>query len=98
MSETDQHKTRQAIERWFADGDTWVGVFENHDLGSQQVGVRCAFPFTLSNGSMEASRVGSTKAPDGSRIGMGWRYVLVAKCRTADEAMAALFREVTHAQ
>jgi hypothetical protein len=90
----DDQKQRLLIASWFNDADTWVGVFENHDLGHPDRGLRCAFPFAISDGSMEKSIVGQTRAPDGRIIGMGWRYLLVAKCSTAEEALAHLRNEV----
>jgi hypothetical protein len=86
----DDDKNRKIIEVWFTDPDTWVGIFENHDLGHPQQGLRCAFPFRISDGSMSWSEIGKTRAPDGRTIGLGWRYILVAKCTTADEALKSL--------
>jgi hypothetical protein len=82
------------LEGWLADGDTWIGVFENHDLGHPQVGTRCAFPFSLSDGSFEMGRIGETRAPDGQFIGLGWRYILVAKCKEAGPALFELRHNV----
>lgn len=81
---------KDTIDRWLADPDTWVGVFENADLGHRDIGLRCAFPFALSDGSFEKAEIGKTRAPDGRTIGLGWRYILVAKCRTTDEVLAAM--------
>lgn len=81
---------KATIERWLADGDTWVGVFENRDLGHRDFGARCAFPFALSDGSFERAEIGRVHAPDGRMIGLGWRYVLVAKCRDVESALEAL--------
>lgn len=80
----------QRMKEWLVDGDTWIGVFENHDLGHPAMGRRCAFPFSLSDGSYEGSEIGKTRAPDGKTIGLGWRYILVWKGTDPDEAMKEL--------
>lgn len=81
---------RQQIERWLADGETWVGVFENHDLGSHNVGDRIAIPFDIKQ--IELAHVGRMHAPELARkFGhIPWQMVLVTKCKTADEVEAAL--------
>lgn len=76
------------METWLRDGKTWIGVFQNQDLGHPQVGRRMALPFA--DDVYWTSTVGQTKAPDTVTVGLGWRYVLIAKCRTVDEAQAAL--------
>lgn len=82
---------RETLERWIADGETWIGVFENHDLGHPEIGRRIAFPFSTKDGSFEAAEVNKTRAPDSRHIGLGWRYILIAKCTTADEAFMSVF-------
>ena len=94
---TDTH-IPSTIERWLSDGDTWIGVFENHDLGSQRVGERCAFPFSASDGSFDTATLGKTRAPDGKTIGLGWRYILVAKTRDTKEAIDALIHNLKKGQ
>lgn len=78
----------ERFARWFADGDTTACVFENKDLGHPQIGRRVAFPYTKANA--EAMAIGTSRAPDSSLYGLGWRYILVARCNTVEEAMAAL--------
>lgn len=80
-------------EEWLKDGDTWLGVFENHDLGHPDMGRRCIFPFSLSDGSWEAAKEGETRAPDGKSIGMGWRYLLIIKTKDPVEAVNSLLRK-----
>ena len=82
---TGQLKTQ--VDRWFADGDTWAGLFENQDLGHRDVGQRCAFPFSASDGSFEKAEVGKTRAQDGRTIGLGWRYILKGKTKTAQKVL-----------
>lgn len=88
MSET----AREAVTRWLAEPDTWVGVFENHDLGHPNVGHCFAIPFRLSDGSFEQAEIGKTRAPDTS-LYIGWRYILIAKCKTVDEVMQRISEE-----
>jgi hypothetical protein len=74
---------------WLAHG--WaIAVFENHDLGSRDVGRRFALPF--SKADCDAMEIGTSRAPDTPQ-GLGWRYVLAAKPATADEAVRAIFRD-----
>jgi hypothetical protein len=81
------------LKEWVADGDTWIGVFENQDLGHPQIGQRCVFPFALSDGSMDKAEVGKTRAPDGKTIGLGWRYILVCKTTSHGHAIKWLAGE-----
>ena len=77
---------REAAGRWLATG--WaIAVFENHDLGSMNVGHRFALPFDQAD--VAKMEIGKSRAPDGP-YGMGWRYLLVAKPATADELIDAM--------
>lgn len=78
----------QTLARWFADPDTWVGVFENKDLSSSRPGHRVGFAFPRAQ--FEQAKLGETRAPDHKEIGLGWRYLLVAKAENADDALRAL--------
>jgi hypothetical protein len=78
----------ETFARWLADGETWIGCFENHDLGHYDVGRRVCLPFDAAK--VEYAAVGATRAPDHAAIGLGWRYVLRAKAHTVDEALAFL--------
>ena len=80
--------TQQTFERWLEDGRTWIGVFENHDLGHPDVGRKIALSFD--NSQDDQATIGETRAPDHQQIGLGWRYVLTGKYRRADEALAAM--------
>lgn len=73
-------KTGKMLE-WLSDGTTWLGVFENHDLGHYDIGKRCCFPFSTEDGSFDKAIVGETRAPDGKHIGLGWRYLLAYKTK-----------------
>lgn len=78
---------RQIMERWLSDGDTWIGVFENHALDSSRLGDKIAIPFSLSDGSWDRAELGD-RAPD-TKNRINWAYLLVAKCRTIDEVIHA---------
>ena len=78
--------TLERLKKLVEDGDTWFGIFQNQDLGHPHLGEKCIFPFSLSDGSFEKAEVGKTHAPDGRLIGMGWRYILMAKTPDAVEA------------
>ncbi|HQR20092.1 MAG TPA: hypothetical protein PKV98_04455 [Burkholderiaceae bacterium] len=72
---------------WLAHG--WaIGVFENKDLGSRNVGARFALPFAPEQ--LANAKVGEARAPD-SAHGLGWRYILVAKPTTVADTINAVF-------
>jgi hypothetical protein len=82
----------KAAEERFADwlSHGWaIGVFENKDLGSRDVGLRYAMPFDREQMAMAV--IGDTRGPDTPAYGLGWRYILVAKPSTVDEAVKAVF-------
>ncbi len=79
---------RDTFNRWLADGKSWIGVFQNQDLGHPDTGRRIALCYDDSQYWQMA--VGQARAPDHRDIGMGWRYVLQVKCRTVEEAVAAM--------
>jgi hypothetical protein len=79
--------TRKTFSRWL-NGQAWIGVFECADLSSEQVGRRVAFHYDISE--WDRAEVGKTTAPDHPAYGLGWRFLLKAKCRTVEEAVAAL--------
>lgn len=86
IHENDVHAV---IRRWFnnADPGDWLGVFENHDLGHPDIGRKVGFMFPVEQwGQVE---LGRTQAPDNAATGLGWRYLLVSMCKTADEGIAA---------
>ena len=80
--------SRETFTRWLSDGESWIGVFENHDLGHYDIGRRVAFCFD--NTDEAKAEVGETQAPGHKAIGLGWRYILVAICHTVEEAEAAM--------
>jgi hypothetical protein len=79
--------SKRKMERWLEDGDTWIGVFQNRDLSSSDCGRTIALPFSLSDGSYEKAEIGKARAPDTS-AGLGWRYILIGKATSADEAIS----------
>ena len=79
---------KETFTRWLADGSSWIGVFQNQDLGHSDRGRKIALCYDDSQ--FYGMAVGQARAPDHRDIGMGWRYVLQAKCRTTDEAVAAM--------
>ena len=78
----------QVFTRWLADGQTWIGVFENHDLGHRDLGRRVAFSFDVSQ--LHTVTLQQTRCVDHPSIGLGWRYLLVAQCHTVQDALRAL--------
>lgn len=78
----------QTFTRWLSDGSTWIGVFENKDLGHQELGRRVAFPYDMN--MFGQATLNETRAPDHPQIGLGGRYYLIAKCVLVAEALAAL--------
>ena len=79
----------EVIDRWFdsANAGDWVGVFENHDLGHPDLGRR--FAAFYDQDEWDRAELMRTTGPDSS-IGLGWRYLLVAKLRTPQAAKAAM--------
>jgi hypothetical protein len=78
----------QTFTRWLRDGQTWIACFENHDLGHRDVGRRITVPYDVTQ--YDLAVIGKSTAPDHRTIGLGWRYILKAKARTAGEALAFL--------
>jgi hypothetical protein len=78
----------ETYTRWLSDGETWIGVFENQDLGHRDMGRRIAIPYDRAQ--WEKAAIGKDRAPDHGSIGLGWRYVLIAKCKTVEEAETAM--------
>lgn len=89
---THQHTSvLPKLQQWLADGESWIGGFENHDLGHPEIGRRVLFVFDDSQ--WEDAKLGSTRSPDHAEIGLGWRYVLGLKTRDAEEAHRWLSRQ-----
>lgn len=86
------HTDNQAevFKRWLSDGETWIGVFQNQALDSSNRGHRFALSFDMEN--FGEAEVGKTCAPDTS-FGLGWKYILIAKCLTVEEAVASMKEE-----
>ncbi len=81
----------QTFTRWLKDGQTWIGCFENQDLGHPDLGRRVVMPYDVRQ--FDGATVGKTTAPDHRSIGLGWRYILTAKVRTVAEALSFLEHE-----
>jgi hypothetical protein len=82
----------QRIARWLSDGTTFVAIFKNHDLGHPYVGERVGMPFDMAQ--WDQLEIGKTRAPDSNR-GMGWRYILTAKCKDVSSALAAMEGDIS---
>lgn len=82
-----QETQRETFERWLSDGTTWIGVFENQDLGHSRLGDRISVPYDSTQ--WDGGVIGVSRAPDRAAIGPGWRWILVAKVRTVEDAVAA---------
>tara|TARA_Y100000310_G_scaffold218778_1_gene220087 strand:- start:5015 stop:5299 length:285 start_codon:yes stop_codon:yes gene_type:complete len=85
MSEkTPKQHARERFEHHLADGETWIGIFENKALDSANAGHRVAMFFGMDQ--WDEADIGD-RAPDMSNF-IGWKYQLVCKAKTVDEAMA----------
>jgi hypothetical protein len=82
----------EAFKKWLSDGKTWIGIFENLlEEGSEanySRAERFAMPFD--DDLWDAAKIREMKAPDTPQFGTGWRYLLIAKVRTVEEALAAM--------
>lgn len=86
---SDEALLRDGIDGLFAKGTRgdWIGVFENHDMSHPELGRRFALLFDKNQ--FDSAVIGSTRAPD-TKMGLGWRYLLVAKCLNTDDVMGAM--------
>jgi len=78
---------RQNLQQLLEKGEEgdWLGVFEGADLSDfRTLGLRFAMLFDKSD--FDKVTIGKTHAPD-TKLGLGWRFILKAKCLTVDEAM-----------
>lgn len=78
----------ERMKKWLGDGETWIGVFENHALDSECVGMRFAMPFDTAQ--WDTAVVNKTHAPDSEWYGPGWKYILIHKSRDVDEVVDLL--------
>jgi len=78
---------RSKFVGWLEDGETFIGVFENQALDSIQCGHRYAMSFWMDQ--WEQAEVGKTRAPD-TKMGLGWKYILIGKTDDPDEAIKML--------
>lgn len=79
------------VERWLAEPDTIVGVFECVDLGSAHIGSRFGLAFDRRRESELV--IGRTRAPDRPEYGLGWRFVLQLKSTDPEEVVSFVLRE-----
>jgi hypothetical protein len=97
VARSGEHRARDAqhreAEEWFADGNTWVGLFENKDRASPNFGTRVALPFDLDEMPLVEVNVGKTRAPNLAKLPNAAKFVLTAICRDADEVVAEMFRQ-----
>jgi hypothetical protein len=84
---------RRQAEEWFADGNTWVGLFENKDRASPNFGARVGLPFDLDEAPIVEFAVGKTRAPDIPKLPHAGKFVLIAICRDAGEVVEEMFRQ-----
>jgi hypothetical protein len=95
--ETSEAQARAAqrakAAEWFADGNTWVGLFANKDRGSLNFGARVGLPFDLDAMPIVEVAIGKTRAPQLEKLPNAHNFVLIAICRDADEVVAEMFRE-----
>lgn len=93
---TAKEKATATMTRWLEDKESWIGVFRNEELGHP----RCGHTFALcfDDSDWDGAEVGKTRAPDAGHegpgyLGMMWRYILIAKTRSVDDAIALIFTE-----
>ena len=86
--ELEQFKehAKARFEHHLADGETWIGIFENRALDSADAGRRVAMFFGMDQ--WDATELGS-RAPDTPSF-IGWKYGLVVKAKTSEEALEAM--------
>jgi len=88
LSELRDHLDR--MEMWLSDGDeTWIGIFQNMDKADSRAGNIVAFPFKERYYNQVV--VGITMAPEMPKLGIDWRYIMIAKVREPIEAIEAVF-------
>lgn len=86
---------KETVARWLH-GHTTVGVFQNKDLGHIEIGRKVAMPFDSDD--FQKAKIGETRCPDNPTIGLGWRYILIAKCDTLEEVVDAMKEEELQSQ
>jgi hypothetical protein len=96
MTEIEQQARdtqHRKAEEWFADGNTWVGLFENKDKASPNFGARIGLPFDLDEMPLVEVTVGKTRAPVLDKLPNSAKFVLIAICRDAGEVVDGMFRQ-----
>jgi hypothetical protein len=91
MEEAARAAQRKQAEDWFAEGNTWVGLFENRDKRSPNFGARIGLPFDLDEAPVHGVVVGKTRAPELDKIPHAAKFVLIAICRDADDVVREMF-------
>ena len=83
---TPREHAEARFKHHLADGKTWIGIFENKALDSASAGHRIAMFYDTSQ--WDKASIGD-RAPDMPNQGfIGWKYVLVAKVKTVEEALS----------
>ena len=80
---TPREYAKSRFEHHLADGTTWIGIYENKALDSARAGHRIALFYGLDQ--WDVTSIGD-RAPD-MRGRVGWRYRLVHKARTVEDAL-----------
>ena len=77
---TARERAKARFEHHLADGETWIGIFENKALDSTGAGHQVAMFFDMSQ--WDTAVIGG-RAPDTP----GWKYLLVFKAKTVEDAL-----------
>ncbi len=77
----------EVFKRWLSEPGDWIGVFQNQALDSSLLGHKFALRFGVEQ--WDHAEIGKTRAPD-TQFGMGWKYILIAKCQTIESAVEAM--------
>ena len=83
MAITLKEHARRRFTHHLADGETWIGIYENKALDSSNLGRRIALFFDLRD--WDGAEIGD-RAPDTPQL-TGWKYLLVHKAKSTDEAV-----------
>ncbi len=84
--QTALEHAKARFEHHLADGETWIGIFENKALDSADAGRRIALFYDTAQ--WDKADIGD-RAPDMPSQGfIGWKYQLVHKAKTVDDAIA----------
>jgi hypothetical protein len=76
---------------WLQDGNSWVGIFENKNRESKDLGFRFALPFSLDDAPLSEVQVNHTRCPPIKKIPNPGQCVLIAIARTPDDVVREMF-------